>query len=500
MKLAHLRQLAWRPNWSERSIWNRAISWLKLGAKWGGIYGVAGFFGLAIAFVALMVGERPLILAMVPALMLLAITFFANRSVLLVALLVCRAGMDPLLEMTAIPIGNASMGVGALLNALIIMLAVSTAVESGRSDVKRVWIVFLPLVLVYFLNVFRSPTPFEAFKMFLNVVTWASSFVIGYALACRHGRSYVLKIISFSAAIPILVSAVMVLTGWKFGFTAARAEYGGTEANRFAGPFSHANALADYAVIVVVALLYLRRQASGGRAAKLLNWLTLLSMFALLLATRSRAGWVGCAAVLVCHAFLAERRFFIYLAMASAVVFSIPEIRDRLLELKADRSYLMYAPLNSFEWRQLLWKDGLANLHGVDWVFGKGVHAFFQESIHFFHLAGGVKWAAHNAYVTLIYDLGLIGAGIFIALMLTVLHRFVRAYQDVPAAAQSGIYLVVMFMLICITDNVLDTLIIDIYFWLAVGGLLGEIKVAKPALRESNSLSGPRVHGSVKTA
>lgn len=471
-----MRQLAWA-NASIQAVLARNLGsrnvaeWFYTAIKWGALFGATALFGWIIGVLSLLLDGRPTALAMLPVAMLLGVMLVFKRDLLLITLIVLRAGLDPLLETTAIPLGTASIGAGALLNGLIIVLAIFAVTDGKSENVRKAFLIFCPILFVYFINIFRSPTPVEGVKIFLNIVTWSAAFVIGYVWAQQRGKAYVMTLVAASAVVPILVSVAMLTTGWKFGFTAIRADYVGTEANRFAGPFAHANILAEYTVIVIVALLYLRRQNLGA-LAKRTNVVILISMLVLLILTRARAAWVGCAVVLFFHALLAERRFLIYMALAGVALMAIPEVRDRLMDLKADRSYLMYARLNSFEWRQLLWKDGLANLHGADWVFGKGLNSFFVESDQFFHMSAGAKWGAHNVYVTLLYDTGVFGVLAFGFLVFGSIMRFAWNCPLDRKASQSGLMLLSMYSVVCITENMLEPINLNIYVWLIVGAML----------------------------
>lgn len=438
---------------------------------------------LGTTFIALVLGtfiglfggifmHRPVLAIALPAILILSFMVLLGRPALLFGILMFRAGLDPLLDGTQLPFGGASMGLGGVLNGLIILLTIASLTEQPTKMWKRGATIFLPFLAILFVGVIRSPLPAMAVKQFLSIATVFSVFLLGIHLAERKGYQYVLKIVLTSCIIPFGVSIVMFATGWKFGYTAhSSADLQGSEAGRFAGPFSHSNVLAFYVLTLAVVALHVR--VAKLSTQKFIRTASLILVFSLvlLLMTKTRSAWGICVLLLVVHGVVFERKLIPLLILGGAIALTLPPVRERLFDLKDQRDYLIYAKLDSYAWRKLIWTQGLHYLHTSQYVLGKGVMSFFDDSLHFFTLAGGEKRYPHSIYVQLIYENGLIGLGIYLGLLATITLKFMRALKHNRSVAVTGVMLTFLYATVCYSDNVLDYLVFNIYIWITLGAL-----------------------------
>lgn len=428
--------------------------------------------GIAVAMFGGLFAFKPVLAAAVPVVLILGFMFLLARPSLLFGLLLFRAGLDPILDGTQLPLGGASMGLGGVLNGLIIILTISALLEQPTKQWRKGAVLFAPLLALLLIGVFRSPLPALAIKQFLSISTVFCAFLLGIHLAERHGYQHVIKITLASCIIPFGVSALMLGTGWKFGYTARSSDYmSGSEAGRFAGPFSHANVLAFYLLTLTAAGLHMRVAAAASKKAIRLATLVMLGSLVLLLMTKTRSAWAACALLLAVHALLFERKLIPVLILGGLAALSLPEVRERIFELKEQRNYLIYAKLDSYAWRKLIWSEGLNHLNPAQYIFGKGTMSFYDDSLRFFSLAGGEKRYPHSIYVQLIYENGIVGLMLYAALLLQLIVGFSKAFRANRAVMYTGVMLTMLYAAVCYSDNVFDYLVFNIYIWITLGAL-----------------------------
>jgi len=134
--LAHLRQavpIYIKGLWSPTALVIMASLFLAIFLGYFSV--IAGLFG----------GVRPTLMAALPAVILLGFVFLINKQALLVSIIFLRASMDPVLETTKIPLGNTSMGLGGVLNGLIILLVLFSFRAEHRPYMRKAGWLALPL-------------------------------------------------------------------------------------------------------------------------------------------------------------------------------------------------------------------------------------------------------------------------------------------------------------------------------------------------------------------
>lgn len=432
-----------------------------------------GYFSGILGTVML---EKPMVLVGTPAMIALFFLFLIDRPKLLMAILLLRAALDPILEATRISLGSFNTGIGGLLNALIIALTISVVLESKNKGFKQGAIIFAPFLLITFFSIFRSPLPGDAIKLYLSLLTFFSSFIIGIHLASgSDGHRFPLRIVVLSSLIPVGISLVMLATGWSFGVTAEQENIPGAEGGRFAGPFTHPNILAFYLLVNVALVLYLWRTSEVKTfvtkyAAP--GYLALLVV--LLLLTKTRSAWGACFVLFFLYGSFIERRFLLVLVLGMLLSTLLPSVRERLVDLTEGNAYVQYAKLNSYAWRVLIWTEGLEYMEPVKYLFGYGFESFKALSLTFFSMAGGRMFGAHSVYVQVFFEMGVAGLLAFVWLLLAPVWQMARKALKRDLLAALGILLIFCYALISYSDNMFGYLVFNIYFWLALGGLLGQ--------------------------
>ena len=128
--------------------------------------------------------------------------------------------------------------------------------------------------------------------------------------------------------------------------------------------------------------------------------------------------------------------------------------------------------LNSAAWRMKLWQSAVPSIK-KRFVLGYGLESFHQLSGEFFVLEpDGVP--AHNVYVELLFETGVIGFITFLWIYLSILRTFVLRmlrFRAGPVSSESVILFayVIGYLFVCVSDNMLHYLAFNWYFWFFVG-------------------------------
>ncbi|MEC5397501.1 O-antigen ligase family protein [Uliginosibacterium sp. H1] len=412
---------------------------------------------LAVKYVAV-AGVNPMKLAALPLGLLLAMALVLDKEKLFIAILLLRAGGDVVLSVSKFDLGGYAIGIGGLINLMVLLIGAMFLVREPRALPRNVlwpWAVFFGMLVV---GVVRAPMMGDAIRISLSLMSYAAVFMIAHYMVA-HGRDFrfCVRVVMWSAVIPVLGGLWSLATGRS----------GDPSEFRLAGLFAHPNIFAFYLVLVIALALYVMKQPD----TRSRGWLGMfmLLLLGLLVMTKTRSAWISCAAVFGVYAVLFERRYLIYLAMAPVVALMLPEVRERVLDLGSGNEYYTYAKLNSFAWRQLIWESGLNWMQPSQYALGYGLESFVFYSVKFFPLAGGKAYGAHNIYVQIFFDLGVVGLGAFLLIFLSMLRELYAARHVDKLGSAIVILLVIAYLVAGFSDNMLGYLVFNWYFWFICG-------------------------------
>ncbi|MDB5799668.1 MAG: hypothetical protein JWL63_607 [Rhodocyclales bacterium] len=414
---------------------------------------IAGVASVGYASVA---GGNLVRLAALPAAIVLLMVLIFDKERLFIGIFLLRAGADIAFSEGKFDLGGYAFGIGGVVNAFVMLIAALYLIQTPRALSRRMllpWGMFLLVVLV---GVVRAPAMGEAIRTALGLMSWAAVFVIAQYLVA-NGRSFggCVRIVMLSTIIPVIGGLISLATGH------------GVVEGRLAGMFSHPNIFAFYLVLAISLALYTSRQPTCRyRSLMSLYMLVLLGLLAL---TQTRSAWISCTALFAAYGLFFERRYLVYLALAPVVALMIPEVRDRLLDLQSGNEYVMYAKLNSFAWRKLIWESGLSWMSPMNYLAGYGLEAFYTWSPIFFPLSGGNNFGAHNIFVQLIFDLGVVGLLLFLNIFAKAIQILRGGMRVDRLGAAIMILLMLAYLVTAFSDNMFGYLVFNWYFWFMVG-------------------------------
>jgi O-antigen ligase len=438
------------------------------------------FFGLVSLVLVQISGKHYAYLAALPVAIILGLVFVFNRYFFFALVVLSRASLDSLFN--AIKLG--SFGLGAVLNALVILIALLIVFEKPLKydikldSIKLSWILFLTIA---FVSIFYAPAFVSSLKVFLLFVSYCSMFTLGlYVVNTKEDLSKWMRMIVYSSFIPSIYAILSMLFGFS-GFYHSL-----NEGLRLQSTFPHPNTYAPYLVIVITISFYLWRAkpslVSPTFHKFLPLYIVLLSFF--LLMTKTRSTWGACYVFFLLYAAFHERKLLLPVLLAPFLALLIPEIRDRVMDLVQGSSFGAdgYGRLNSYAWRKQVWTDAINWMSKTHYFFGYGLASFIYHSTSIvkanaFELQK-VEINAHSVYVQLFFELGIFGVLAFVYLVYAHLKVLFSVYHRNKSLIFMVIVTLVEFLFMCYSDNMIDYLIYEWYLWFVVGISLSSVKLA----------------------
>ncbi len=427
---------------------------------------LAVFFGVFTSVYASFVGEHFGVLLAIPFFILMALAFFYARETLLCSIILFRAAIDNLLDLTKF----GQFGLGAFINALLILIAINEIAKRSQHAKRILTITWLPFLVISSITLFIAPNFISAIKVYLSLVSYASIFGLGLVMITNEGEySQWMNLVLLSSIIPVFYGFVDMANG---GYQSAN----GFRVN---STFSHPNTFAFY-LVNMISLFFISMKSN---VSLFPIWVRtkipayIFMMIILLLMTKTRSAWISCVMFFIVYAIVYERKYFIYLGLCLFLAIMIPGVQDRILDLGQGNEVINYSRLNSYAWRKLVWQEGLNWMTPRHYFFGYGLEAFKFESKNFFIMPFQIKPDAntevggHSVYVQLFFEIGAIGLLAFLWIYIKVAKLLIPFYKK----DKLRVFLSMMFLLEYLTyaysDNMLEILSFNWYLWFVLGAI-----------------------------
>jgi putative inorganic carbon (HCO3(-)) transporter len=253
------------------------------------------------------------------------------------------------------------------------------------------------------------------------------------------------------------------------------------DAKRLTGPFRHANDFSAYLSLVIflfLGVLLEARKLFGARFALFCKagfWIVALCLFG----TYSRGAWLAVGISFVRLTVLKRSRLFAASLVAVVVwacLFSPPLVRDRLNSLRPGQGTVVE--------REELWLQSARMIRKSPW-FGLGSNTYSKNQPHFRSPGTTVdNQYAHNGYLQMAADIGLLGLAAFLAALAAALVTSLRAFfgHKDPFLRAAGIGFVcgiTAFLLHSATDTDLQSLLLVNLLWLSLGVMCAAARIAR---------------------
>ncbi|HEY8117842.1 MAG TPA: O-antigen ligase family protein [Methylophilaceae bacterium] len=414
----------------------------------------------AVGYVSVVEGNLLLISAL-PFILAMLMFLIIDKRKLFLLILLLRATGDIVFETSKF---GGGFGVGGLINALVIFIALLFIIERPSLLNRRIISIWGAVLLVALAAIGYAPDFKDAVRLFLALSSYCAVFTIAfYVVRTKADFELCVSTILLSSLLPVLYSFVDI------------ALHGNTvnseEGFRLQSTFSHPNIFAFY-LVLNISLLFYKLKTTWSKISKpmqLAGYLYLFLLLALLMLTKTRSAWAACGFIFTAYGLLFERKYLLYLLFAPLLALLVPSIRDRLLDLGSGNEYVQYAKLNSFAWRLLLWKSAFEWITPQNAVFGYGLNAFKYYSPDFFPLAGKTNFGAHSTYVQWFFETGVVGVLSSAWMHMRLLFTLKLGLRQHKLRTAIAIMLVFAYLFFAFSDNLLDYLAFNWYFWFFIG-------------------------------
>lgn len=424
--------------------------------------------GVGVLIFSPILGKNVLFLAAIPVASLVLLVMFLDAKWMMLILLYTRSMLDPVLNLTKIGGGDAAgAGMGAVLNLLVLVLIGVLILRfpkkfSGNNPMIRQWGIFCG---VCGLSVLYSPERMQSIKLLMNLLTYVAIVTIPIVLVrTSEDKKNWIRHLYYSSFMPVGFAIVGFATKQSFFYSFGRLK----------GTFTHANILAFYLVFIITVIFYILKSGefklSGGK--RFFHYVYLIVVAGVLIVTGTRSAWLACAGFFFIYSFLKERRnFFILLVIVPLLIF-VPQVKTRVDDLMTGTGQTRNEKLNAMTWRLKLWSSSMDSIKRRP-ILGYGLGSFEYYSSSFFSLEKKSRTPAHNAFIEILFETGLLGLVSYFMIYGTALkicwRKLCGNLSGLSREAAIVFSSVIGYLLVCFSDNTLYYLAFNWYFWFFIG-------------------------------
>lgn len=401
---------------------------------------------------------------------------------LFLLILLTRSSLDKVFGTVPFDIGTGNtITLGAGVNGLVIVMAgLLTLIHPNRVLWKAQlgWITFVSFCTIMSLG---TADPIGVSREIFVLVSYQCVFMLPFFFArAAGGLKSIINAIIYSSLVPSVVAISQMID--------APTEMDG----RIESTFTHPNIFAFYLLTVGAAIAY--RIASPifpdtlVRRVALLSYAGLLGIF--LLATQTRSAWLAATILLFAYAIFVQRQALLIFIAFPFIVFFSPAIQERLLNTFTPAEYIGNGVvLNSYDWRLQLWRDALRSINEKPFSGHGGLGTFFEQSSSFFSL-DPLGAAAHNVYIQLAFEVGIIGAILYFAVFAQKAWTLASQFRTDRATCVVGTSLCLTYLVLSYSDNMMSYLASNWYTFSLLGTLVASCRCAT-AFHGCETLSPP---------
>ena len=425
-------------------------------------------FGASIGLYGVTFGEHTFLLLGTPLIIPLGVLLFIHPRMLFLLLIGSRCALDPVLESARF---TSNFGLGAILNLLLIICACWLCVQRSEAPIRQSLLLWCAPLIVMIIGVAYAPDMIPALKRLVAFVSYLAVFTIGFILVQEEQLTKLLRTIVLSAVIPLVVGFYQLGTG------------GLTPDGRLFATFTHPNIYAFYCLLVLIVLMYLQRIQSDDDThppvpfERALQWILIPALLISIVLTQTRSAWVALVAIGLVYGVLFSRKTLIGMITAVALAALVPSVQDRVMDLFSGNEVVQYAKLNSFAWRQYIWESGLNWMSPSRYLLGYGIGGFYYYSVDFFPMSGGQPFGAHNVFIERLFDGGLVAVAVFATFFLVQFAAAYKLYQHDKFSALVYFALILSYLVLNTSDNVIDYLAYNWYYWVVAGALYAHARM-----------------------
>ena len=357
------------------------------------------------------------------------------------------------------------INVNLLIGGLVFVLAFACLLSKYRQTIATPLFIFIIIFLALAAAaVFYAADGLIASKEFVRLATIFLLYFLAFEVIKNKEQFFLLlKVILASYVIPAAAALVQL----AFGYGLAD-DFGGFQ--RVFGTFAHPNPFAFYTFLIAALLILLVLSKDLlAKEKRAWYWLAAAIVVFLLLATYSRSALFTLLLFIFFFGILKYRKLLIIgMVVFFAGYLLFPAFQERFWQL------LNLDPYGSVVWRFRLWKDMLPVAMWHPWL-GHGLGSF-TEITEFYRGYQFGSLDAHNDYLKIFMENGILGLASYLALACALLWKlwqaFIKAAKQYKTLALGILIIVLSLYGVSLFDNVLRATALQWNLWILLGAWL----------------------------
>ncbi|MGY4602908.1 putative inorganic carbon (HCO3(-)) transporter [Bradyrhizobium sp. USDA 4474] len=382
------------------------------------------------------------------------------------AILLTRSVCDPIFGLSSTDLGGSTISFGAVVNVLVIAIALLYMVRRPSTVPFAIFAMWAPFLIVTFGATLYTPQFTSAAKLAVGILSNWAMFVLPLYMFRSPAdlRRFVLLIFA-SSIVPSGYGVWEILMGGSYA-----------DDFRLASTFTHPNIFAFYLVLLIGLALFVLASPSGRwpRGERCLIALYMLVLILLLVFTKTRGAWAAGGLTLLFYAVWLDRRLLVgFIALPLLLVTPTP-ISDRLSdlgngqEIESLKQLNANSQFNSAAWREALWRSAIPSIVEQP-ILGHGLDSFRTSTPEFFPLADPAGIDAHNLYLQLLFEMGIVGLAAYLWLLGSAARWILEGLRYDPNAIAVALSILAAYALESSADNMIYYLAFNWYFMFALG-------------------------------
>jgi len=447
----------------------------------------AGFILLGIMLVGFFIsGQINWLQFLLLALILVsAPLFFLRPEIGLIILLISRNVIDIFDKQAVLSLGTINFNLASLMGVAILPWAVYVILNFFKNNPRdkflkiplvKSWLVFITIALASQLINQNLKT---GLVVLIKLLDFFALYISAFILSSQLSLKKWLKALILSLFIPGLFGVAQFLVGTKFSATEITGRLNGT--------FNHPNAFA-FTLLIALSVIFILLAAKGNLKRKIIWQALAWGYFVLLLFTFTRSAWIGLMVVVFVWLILAKRKLIVSVVISVLIlVFVLPVLANSVNQdygLDANNFSIVKRlqpetdeNSSSLLWRERTWQETLPAVWQKPWL-GYGLGSFTEVRNKLIRFATDANIEAHNDYLRLAVETGLIGVAAYLLLYFNILEILLKKFKNNKNYRKITIglgSLVLAILVVSFADNVLRNAPVQWMFWILTGVILANL-------------------------
>ncbi len=332
-------------------------------------------------------------------------------------------------------------------------------------------------VLVNILSIYNTTFGYAGIQGLSKIFQYLLLFLI--AIDYMDKPSFFERVIYLS----LIVSGIIAIDGviqYFLGFDLIRHRNMGIVdgKNRMTASFEHPNDFGAYLTLIIPLFIGVAIFGKMKKKARFLYFAAISLLFICLALTYSRGAWIGVLAGIVFLSLVNKRRLvpIIFLLFLISLFFIPSSFQNRAKEIFALKN-------GSNQERIMIWQGAIKMIE-VHPIIGHGVNTFCVNYPNYSLPESNGRWYAHNCYLQMAGEIGLLGLSVFLMTMLGLFINRLRALKRLRdgnrkvmlAGILSGLF---GFLIHSFVDTNFYSLPLAVAFWFFCGLAIGTAKLER---------------------